>query len=711
MANWISSKLKVAETFLQQIDQQAAESLGKNDKPRSDELSQETPRKSTDVVPLKDQLKKKRTTEAHDFVGKLSSDHNVNLNNGNNNTDYREKDAVPSAASPRPSTPPPKSGLTDSDWTELLGAPSQPMAPAVNRHNGISSIRGLRKDIRKQGSSGSNSLVPEAKRKQKVQNIGSRNLIISDAVTENKVNNDGTESKLSGGENSDVKDKLQRISSVELRSDGDYSEGKEWEMKKTCPSPAVAREENVEGDGAPEAHRDKEHLQSIDSPVDADLHSFEDPPAKIASVTLGGNSDIQMGMVHGQRRLSSSIKGINKNNVAQQGTPSLKSESLSITDGGTDSDTGSTSNSDSESEHEREERRRRRAQVLAEKAAVKAIESIKERENMVARLEGEKQSLEKILEERAKQQVEEASKLQNTMIEMMEAVELEKQKHNNTRMEALARLAKLETANAELARSLGAVQWKLEVEINQVADLRQQIELKEANNEELKRKISATHHTGNQWVAAKGVEFEREILDAEYTFVTEKIGQLQEKAKTLETNIEMTQKEIDCPTEVEAELKRRLAQLTDHLIQKQAQVEALSSEKAMLLFRIESVSRLLDENKSNLCTADVPTASTKFDVESGIWEFSNSKLKPLFEGRIHSGQKHLGLLVRQLDSIFCAGSMFLRRNSTARLWSIVYFVCLHLWVMYILMFHSPVSDETRSGAVFSLENINNTGGI
>lgn len=34
----------------------------------------------------------------------------------------------------------------------------------------------------------------------------------------------------------------------------------------------------------------------------------------------------------------------------------------------------------------------------------------------------------------------------------------------------------------------------------------------------------------------------------------------------------MTRKEIEDPTEVEVELKRRLGQLTDHLIQKQAQV-------------------------------------------------------------------------------------------------------------------------------------------
>lgn len=75
--------------------------------------------------------------------------------------------------------------------------------------------------------------------------------------------------------------------------------------------------------------------------------------------------------------------------------------------------------------------------------------------------------------------------------------------------------------------------------------------------------------------------------------------------------------------------------------------------------------------------------------------------------RLRSGQKHLGSLVRQLDSIFSAGAVFLRRNSTARIWAVVYLVCLHLWVLYILKSHSPVSEE--AGSIVSLENLNNTG--
>lgn len=81
-----------------------------------------------------------------------------------------------------------------------------------------------------------------------------------------------------------------------------------------------------------------------------------------------------------------------------------------------------------------------------------------------ARLEGEKTSLEKLLAMREKEQAQEASELQTSMIETMEATEIEKQRHHSTRMEALVRLAELEVTNAELAKSLAREQWNLEVQ-------------------------------------------------------------------------------------------------------------------------------------------------------------------------------------------------------------------------------------------------------
>jgi len=51
------------------------------------------------------------------------------------------------------------------------------------------------------------------------------------------------------------------------------------------------------------------------------------------------------------------------------------------------------------------------------------------------------------------------------MIETMEAVEMEKQRHHSTRMEALACLSRLEVTNADLAKLLAREQWNLEVQV------------------------------------------------------------------------------------------------------------------------------------------------------------------------------------------------------------------------------------------------------
>ncbi|CAN6902602.1 unnamed protein product, partial [Brassica oleracea] len=292
-----------------------------------------------------------------------------------------------------------------------------------------------------------------------------------------------------------------------------------------------------------------------------------------------------------------------------------------------------------------------------------------------ARLEGEKQSLEKIVDERAKQQAREAAELQTNMMETLDAADLEKQKHNNTRMEVFSHLAGLEATNTELTRSFAAGQKKLQTQIDQVTLLREQVEVKESALEVLKRKTSNIRGSGNllnKLDASRGDIFEHQMLEAEISLLTDKIGRLQDKANKLEADISTMKKDLEEPTEVETELRRRLDQLTDHLIQKQSQVEALSSEKATILFRIEA--RLIEDNKGMSATE----ASSQ-DLEAGEWKLSGSKLKPAFQSKIRSGKKHLGWLVMQLNAIFVSGTVFLRRNPTAKKWALVYLVCLHLW--------------------------------
>ncbi|KAK1404531.1 Golgin candidate 2 [Heracleum sosnowskyi] len=703
MSGWISSKLKVAESLLQQIDQQAAESLGKNDKLQSDDLSYETRSKSNESVPLKDQLKKKKP-EVKNSVGKLRNDrplsvaHNKSLS-GDGTVDRKGKDSVSTLHVKSKST------LTDSDWTELLSTPNK----TASGSNGVSGARGFRNDTRKQSSSGTNlsSLVL-----RKGQNAQSKVIVNSprkrDIVSDGKANGIGNlDGKLSG-EDSRLSDLSPSVSTVDLHSDNETKDKKVVGTDASGSSIAGHMSEVVD-------EKNGKKSDSTYTTVDGSSHlPYESissvlvpPAADGASVRA---SDSKMKIKDDHFKLGTAVRAIGKTSVGLRKSAYAERASSSGSDGASDSDTDSVSTTDSEIEREREERRKRREQILAQKAATKAVETIKERENKVARLEGEKQSLEKILQDRAKQQAQEASELQTTMMETMEAVDSEKLKHNSTRMEALARIAKLETENADLAKSLATSQRNLEVEASRVAEIRQQIEMKEVTHEEIRRKISS-YQDGKKLVTSKGIEFEHEIIEAEYSFLTDKVARLQDKAKALETNIETTRKELEDPTEVEIELKRRLGQLTDHLIQKQAQVEGLSSEKAMLQFRIEAVSRMLEDNKSMLDSTGLPSTSSRSDLESGPWDLSNSKLRPMFENRLRSGKRHFSSLVYQLDHIFSAGAYFLRRNSAGKAWALVYLVCLHIWVLYILMSHSSVSEEERSGAVFSLENINNTGGI
>ncbi|KAK7320187.1 hypothetical protein RJT34_04923 [Clitoria ternatea] len=693
MANWISSKLKAAENILHQIDQQAAESLRKNEGPRSEEPSIDAPAKSVTGVSLKDQLKKK-PLENSDCHGKLRSD-----------PIFSTLKTTTTAPKLSPKSSP---TLTDADWTELLSSPGQSIGSAssgTNHSNGLPAPRGFSRNSRKQKSLSSGLLVSDTKRNLRSGNSGSRSLQKSDSVKEVKLSGKASDD----GKESTSSPSTGRSSTVESESDGKLAKGPANGDKDSSEKPVVEMKENV--------NEENEHTfsnQDISPP-----ESFQEDNKTLTEelVPAAGPDKVQEAKKAGDvgSRLRSAIKGRHGVNSVSgiSASDDLKRGSSMESDGSFDSDSESGSSSDSESEREREERRKKRERILAEKAAAKARNAIKERENMVAKLEGEKQSLEKILEERAKQQAQEASQLQSTMMETMEAVELEKQKHNNTRMEVLTRLAKLETANADLARSLAAVQWNLEIEVKQVAELKQKIASKELVIEELRRNMKNPHKNGasqNQ-LATKGVEFEREILEAEHSLINDKVTQLQEKARKLETDIEMTRKEIEEPTEIELELKRRLHQMTDHLIQKQAKVESLSSEKASLMFRIEAVSTLLDENMSASGATNMNAASSSNDRESGLWELSNSKLKPMLKARIHSGKRQLGSLLQQLDYIFVTGAVFLKRNPTAKLWALIYLVCLHLWVIYILMSHSGPSDEGRSGAVISLDNINNTGGV
>lgn len=265
--------------------------------------------------------------------------------------------------------------LTDSDWTELLRVPDK-------SSNRLPPNRALKKNGKKVASSGQGMNLAVGDRRTEV--VG------NNGVLKNSRNaNVGLESHVSAdgyAKANVVGDATPRNSIAHSSSSG----GESYQRDRTTTTPMSSTAEG----GNDIIAGEKLHMVN-----DSD-HSSQTMP-----ISLDRKLDMKMESNDGDR-LKTVISGTNRSKVGSRTSSSKKFPSLPSEEE-SNSETDSTSSSDSESEREREERRKRKQQILAEKAAAKAIEAIKERENLVARLEGEKQSLEKMLEERAKRHVQE----------------------------------------------------------------------------------------------------------------------------------------------------------------------------------------------------------------------------------------------------------------------------------------------------------------
>lgn len=339
---------------------------------------------------LKDQLKKK-PSESSDYGGKLRSDPNV----------YGLK---ATASAPKLS---PKFGptLTDDDWTELLSAPpltqSTASASGSNHGNGSPAPRVLsRNNSRKLKGLSSASSVSEVRRSARSGNSGSRSFQKSDYVKDHKLSGKATDD----GKESISSTSTGRNSAVESETDGKWGKEPKYSDKDSSEKLLIEEKGNEENEhqfnyrdiSPPESLQEGDQTLAAETIPELGIDKVQEPKIVV------DYDDSQLRSSIKERREFNSISGNSISDDLKRGSPMAS-------DGTSDSDTDSGSTSDSGSEREREERRKRRERILAEKAAVKAINAIKERENMVAKLEGEKESLEKILEERAKEQAQEVT--------------------------------------------------------------------------------------------------------------------------------------------------------------------------------------------------------------------------------------------------------------------------------------------------------------
>jgi hypothetical protein len=262
----------------------------------------------------------------------------------------------------------------------------------------------LGKNNRKQKGSSSGLLATDIKKNSRSSNSGARSLqkldSAKDVKSSGKTSDDGKDSASSSSGSTG------RHSNEELETDGKWIRGQEYVSRDHSEKPVVEM-----NDKANEQHEHHFNNWDISPPESLQEDNGNLSAETIAVLGVDKAQEAKVGVDVDGIQLTSAMKGRHDlNSVSGNSTSDdLKKGSSMASDGSSDSDTDSGSTSDSESECEREERRKKRERILAEKAAAKAINAIKEWENMVAKLEGEKQSLEKILEERAKQQAQEVT--------------------------------------------------------------------------------------------------------------------------------------------------------------------------------------------------------------------------------------------------------------------------------------------------------------
>ncbi|KAL2621091.1 hypothetical protein R1flu_001296 [Riccia fluitans] len=398
------------------------------------------------------------------------------------------------------------------------------------------------------------------------------------------------------------------------------------------------------------------------------------------------------------------------------------------------SDSGTDRSSDSEDSDYEEKRRARklalrkklaRRRVMEARAAAEeaARVAVREREDLVERLQREKDSLEALLAEGEEQHVKMAAELRQSMVEVVQLLEQEKQLHNNTRRQALELEVKLEAENAELAKSLAASQWELDEITSKVCKIRTVVEAKLDACSDLEReaallriRLSRPHRSQR----AIDDAYEAESMEEEKSRMTARIEQLRVQAEDLQDSLKRLQDRQVAPSSMQLELESQLAQITDSLIHKQAQVEELSTEKATLIFRVEAVSNTLREEKLALTSR-----AAKRNPSKGAWADWSTFDDDLEYGygKVYSAKEkawdsedfrhdHLNVpyhfqpflrLIRQVDALVMGGALVLRRSGMARAFAGLYLLALHWWVIFILFSHpaTTFSDNVDSASVFS----------
>jgi len=219
-------------------------------------------------------------------------------------------------------------------------------------------------------------------------------------------------------------------------------------------------------------------------------------------------------------------------------------------------------------------------------------------------------------------------------------------------------------------------QMLMEQEINKetTAQLSQQLQSEREKREELESDLSSQNEE---------LRYTREDLTRAKTSHLTAIAEKENELKKLRNQISFRQKNGISSGEED----KRIQQLTENLLKKQALVETISSEKKTMIYKIEHLERQLSDSRS--------LKNRKYGLpylESSVEERGPAFLQESpFDG---AAARRVKQAYTEIDKLSIRVGIALRRFPIARIFVLFYMVMLHFWVFLVLFSYTPDTDRT-----------------
>eukprot|EP00742_Colponemidia_sp_Colp-10_P001524 GILJ01001635.1.p1 GENE.GILJ01001635.1~~GILJ01001635.1.p1 ORF type:complete len:546 (+),score=116.59 GILJ01001635.1:1464-3101(+) len=272
----------------------------------------------------------------------------------------------------------------------------------------------------------------------------------------------------------------------------------------------------------------------------------------------------------------------------------------------------------------------------------------------------------------------------------------ERTAHEMTKRNAQERERVLEQNQTEISRALATVQRQLDERTTALHRAELERETLESERHQLEQQLKSFEQNVDS-DKSTALRFKTELkavleensrikheLEAERSTFNERLAEAQYQLRQTEEQLRgMSSRSV-----VEEELQGRVRALTEHMNQKQRQIETLMSERAALQVEIENQRRLAEGRQHG----NRPNGANvwSLDVEKGAREHGNARMRSIATARVFRQlPAEASKAVTMLDDFSLSTGAFLGQNPLVRLFVMFYVLLLQIWVFYLLMHATP----------------------